>query len=134
MRKLQEEAEQIRELRRQYILKYSDPMRERWDYIVMVASIYNSGWLPYEQSFLPYDHCNFSDNAVIDYLNYSIDLAFAFDIIINFNTSFVDASGEEFFDRKKIAYNYLSGMFVIDIMATVPFYEIFCIMLSGNVS
>ena len=39
------------DLRKMFILKYSDPYREYWDYLVMTLSIYNSMWLPYEQFF-----------------------------------------------------------------------------------
>ena len=98
----------MKELRKQGILKYSDPMRERWDYFVMVLSIYNSGWLPYEQAFEKYEHCHFGNLSGIDYFNYSIDVCFFIDIIINFNTTFLDSeTGEEQKTRKEIILNYL---------------------------
>lgn len=118
------------ELRKQGILKYSDPMRERWDYFVMILSIYNSGWLPYEQAFEKYEHCSFENLSTIDYFNYTIDFCFFLDIIINFSTTFVDPdTGEERKTRKEIVHNYVTSMFVVDIAATVPFYEMFCIIL-----
>ena len=71
----------------------------------------------------------------IDYFNYSIDVCFFIDIIINFNTTFLDPeTGEEQKTRKEIVLNYLTGMFLIDFMATVPFYEMLCIILQGNMS
>ena len=110
-------------------------MRERWDYFVMILSIYNSGWLPYEQAFEKYEHCSFSNMSTIDYFNYAIDFCFALDIIINFNTTFVDPdTGEECKERKSIVIHYIFGMFLIDVMATVPFYEVFCLILQGNMS
>lgn len=110
-------------------------MRERWDYFVMILSIYNSGWLPYEQAFEKYEHCSFSNLGSIDYFNYTIDFCFFLDIIINFSTTYVDPdTGEEVKTRKEIVWNYIFGMFVIDIAATVPFYEMFCIILDGNMS
>ena len=119
----------------QGILKYSDPMRERWDYFVMVLSIYNSGYLPYEQAFEKYEHCSFANLYNIDYFNYSIDFCFALDILINFSTTFLDPeTGEERKTRKEIIQNYISSLFIIDFMATVPFYEIFCFVLQGNMS
>lgn len=70
----------------------------------------------------------------IDIFNYTIDFMFAVDILVNFNTTYLDDTGEEIKNRKDIINNYLKGMFIIDLMATVPFYEMFCILLSGNIS
>ena len=85
----QDNSNEMKELRMQGILKYSDPMRERWDYFVMVLSIYNSGYLPYEQAFEKYEHCSFANLYNIDYFNYSIDFCFALDILVNFSTTFL---------------------------------------------
>lgn len=135
LRMEQTNLNEMNELRRQGILKFSDPWRERWDYFVMILSIYNSGWLPYEQAFENYEHCTFTNLSPIDYFNYSIDFCFAIDIIINFNTTFLDPeTGEEQKLRKDIILNYITGMFLIDFMATIPFYEMFCIMMKGNIS
>jgi hypothetical protein len=51
-----------------------------------------------------------------------IDFAFFVDILVNFRTSFFNPlSGEEIFEPKEIASNYLKTRFIIDILATVPF-------------
>ena len=118
-----------------YILKYSDPIREKWDYLVMTLSIYNGLWLPYEQAFEENDHCNFSNLQTIDIINYVIDTLFAVDIILNFNTTIQDQrTGMEIRDRKSIIYNYLTGLFIVDLFATVPIYEIFCVIFKENSS
>ena len=58
-------------------------------------------------------------------LNSVIDLFFAIDIYIQFKTSYYDdQSGEEIMDRQTIIWNYLSGRFFIDLMATIPFDSI----------
>lgn len=101
----------------------------------MTLSIYNSGWLPYEQAFLQAEHCEFSNMATIDYINYSIDVMFFIDIFVNFNTTFLDVNtGEEKTTRREIFWNYMTGMFIVDVLATLPFYESFCIILDGNIS
>lgn len=129
------ESNEMNQLRKKGILRYSDPMRERWDYFVMMLSIYNSGYLPYEQAFEKYDHCSFDNLLPIDYFNYSIDVCFALDIIINLSTTYLDPeTGEERKTRKEIIQNYISSMFLIDFMATIPFYEMFCIIMRGNMS
>lgn len=110
-------------------------MREKWDYFVMTLSIYNSGWLPYEQAFEKYEHCVFNNLSKVDILNYCIDFCFFIDIIINFNTTYQDSkTGEEKVLRSEITHNYLTGMFLIDVLATVPFYEVFCFILNKNMT
>lgn len=134
-RKQELEDMELNKHRKNFILKYSDPMRERWDYSVMILSIYNSGWLPYEQAFIQPEHCVFSNLSTIEYMNYSIDVIFLIDIVFNFNTTYLDPeTNEEKTKREEIFWNYLTGMFAIDLLATIPIYEFFCISLDGNVS
>lgn len=122
-------------LRKRFILKQTDPIREKWDYVVMILSIYNSCYLPFEQAFTVYEHCKFSNFEAIDYCNYFIDFAFFLDIILNFNTTYQDSkTGEEMTSRCDIFSNYVTTMFLLDILATVPIYEMFCLILSGNMS
>jgi len=55
-----------------------------------------------------------------------IDLLFAFDILINFRTAYVDSHTDELVtDPTKIAKNYLKGRFWIDLVASIPFNDIF---------
>uniref|UniRef100_A0A061QTN1 Potassium sodium hyperpolarization-activated cyclic nucleotide-gated channel protein n=1 Tax=Tetraselmis sp. GSL018 TaxID=582737 RepID=A0A061QTN1_9CHLO len=46
---------------------------------------------------------------------------FALDIILNFNTAYTDADENLVTDRRKIAVHYLTGWFVIDIAAVLPY-------------
>jgi uncharacterized membrane protein len=57
--------------------------------------------------------------------NYVIDVLFLFDIIINFNCAYQNEMYEMIDDRKVIAKNYLSGWFIIDVLAITPFGLIF---------
>ena len=82
-----------------------------------------------------YEHCKFSNFDAIDYANYLIDFAFFLDIILNFNTTYQDSkTGEEMTSRCDIFSNYITTMFLLDVLATVPIYEMFCLILSGNMS
>ena len=49
-----------------------------------------------------------------------IDLLFCFDILLQFRTTYFSVEGEEVRDWKKIANRYIRGMFIIDLVATVP--------------
>lgn len=54
-------------------------------------------------------------------LNYSIDFFFFIDILVNFNSAYIDESYEVIDDRKKIAHSYLVSWFLIDFLSIVPF-------------
>ena len=49
-----------------------------------------------------------------------IDLIFLVDIVINFRTVFINEKGIQITNLKMIAINYLSAVFWIDLMATLP--------------
>jgi len=57
--------------------------------------------------------------TVIDQI---LNAVFFIDILVNFRTTFYNKRGEEVFDPKTIAIQYLlSGRFLIDFLACVPF-------------
>ena len=41
-------------------------------------------------------------------------------MVLNFYTTYIDSSGEEVLDHKKIVSHYLKKNFVIDLVASVP--------------
>jgi len=57
--------------------------------------------------------------------NYAIDIFFAIDIFINFNSAMVNSRFEIIEDRKVIAINYLQSWFLIDLFSIIPFDIIF---------
>ena len=54
-------------------------------------------------------------------LEYSIDAFFLIDILINFNTAYYRDDFEIETSRKAIAYNYLKGWFIVDVVSILPF-------------
>lgn len=50
-----------------------------------------------------------------------VDVTFIVDIIINFRTTFVNGQDEVVSHPGRIAVHYLSGWFLIDLVAAVPF-------------
>lgn len=57
--------------------------------------------------------------------NHIIDGIFAVDIILNFRTTLtLESTGIEITNPKQIAIHYLTGRFIVDIIATVPFDSI----------
>jgi hypothetical protein len=58
--------------------------------------------------------------------NWIIDFFFFLDILVNFRTTFIDQkTGDEVFNGKKIARNYIKSRFWIDFLATIPFDKVF---------
>ena len=53
-------------------------------------------------------------------LNMVIDFIFGVDIIIAFRTAYIDDLGNLVNKPSQIAKNYLSGAFLIDLLATLP--------------
>jgi len=54
-------------------------------------------------------------------LNSIIDVSFLIDIIVVFRTTITGEDGEDVYDSKVIAKNYLAGQFIIDALSTIPF-------------
>ena len=50
-----------------------------------------------------------------------ITFIFFIDILVAFNTSYIDVTGEDVQDRKKIARKYIYGDFLIDLLSTIPY-------------
>ena len=87
-----------------------------WDLIVILLSVYNSVLIPYEFAY------SLDYNILIDLIERGVDLAFMFDIIINFRTAYIDSkTGEMVTKWRKITINYvLYGRFWIDVIASLP--------------
>ena len=70
-------------------------------------------------------HIAFSDeeNEVrwMGILNNCIDVLFAIDMIVIFNSAYYDENVEIIKDRSTIIWTYLKGWFIIDLVAIIPF-------------
>ena len=66
-------------------------------------------------------------------INIIIDFLFFLDIILGFRVTYRDAhTNQEITDSKKIAINYIFGMFWIDLFSTIPFDSIVEFYLKEN--
>ena len=84
----------------------------------MMLSIWNTIVEPIDIAFNP---PTFNDLEVVIFISL-INLTFAIDIIFNFMCAYIDPyTGEEILDYKKIAINYLRGIFWIDFLSVIPF-------------
>lgn len=49
-----------------------------------------------------------------------------------FTTFFHSTTGEEISERKDIAINYIKGMFLLDVLSTVPFDDLAVLFVSDD--
>lgn len=58
-------------------------------------------------------------------INYIVDFLFLCDIILIFNSGFYNDDAEVISNRAIIAWNYIRGWFLIDLVAIIPFEAMF---------
>lgn len=109
------------------IIKFNHPLREKWDILIIVLTIYNCIELPFDAAFNY--RSNHDPHGITDIINGLIDLMNMLDIVLNFRTTFLNKiTGQEIIIPKEIVRNYLQGQFLIDLIASIPFdfvYESF---------
>mmetsp|Transcript_33730 Transcript_33730/g.32766 ORF Transcript_33730/g.32766 Transcript_33730/m.32766 type:complete len:154 (+) Transcript_33730:166-627(+) len=99
------------------LIRCNDPRKFWWDVVILVLAIIICYLLPVEVAFEP----PFAAETWYTTLDLVVNIVFGLDIVVNFNTSFYDPDGNEVFERKKIAINYMTKInFWIDIISTVP--------------
>jgi hypothetical protein len=89
--------------------------------MVLVLAIVICFMLPVEIAYEP----PFGKTAGWMAFEYTVEAIFSLDVIFKFNTTLYDHDGNEIFDRKHIAIDYLTEVhFWIDMAATFPFNKI----------
>jgi hypothetical protein len=111
---------QERELLKKGIFRLENRYLQAWDMLIIFFACYNCFVLPVEIAF--------NQNKMLTgfnelrYANHVIDCFFFIDIIIGFRVTYRDAhTNEEIMNPKRIALNYLSGEFWLDLISTIPF-------------
>lgn len=94
-----------------------DEFKNNWDLFITAVLIFSSFVIPYRVAFIAAE--DETKGWVI--VNAMIDLSFAFDIFIIFNTAFYDENFKIVESRKEIAIKYMKGWFFIDTFAIIPF-------------
>ncbi|CAG9857438.1 unnamed protein product [Phyllotreta striolata] len=112
------------------ILHYS-PFKAVWDWIILILVIYTAIFTPYVAAFLLSEpdfnnrkNKKYSEDPIV-IIDLIVDVTFIVDILINFRTTYVTGNDEVVSDPVKIAYHYLKGWFLIDLVAAVPFDLLF---------
>jgi hypothetical protein len=86
-----------------------------WDLLLLMCVGVTALFQPFEVAFLSYDDkFTFAVNRVID-------IVFAVDTILQFFIPYEDEDGNTVTDNGMIAWNYLKGMFLVDLVAIIPY-------------
>jgi len=107
-----------RVFRKNYIIYPEDDWKGKWDLYITVILIFTCLATPYLISFD-------AETQVWICANYTIDLCFFVDIVLNFAQAYYDDDFNIVDDWKKIACSYLKGWFIIDTVAIIPMDRIF---------
>ncbi|XP_037940856.1 potassium voltage-gated channel unc-103 isoform X2 [Teleopsis dalmanni] len=108
------------------ILHYS-PFKAVWDWIILILVMYTAIFTPYVAAFLlgETDYQSrtnkFINSDPIVIIDLIVDVTFVVDILINFRTTFINGQDEVVSHPGRIAIHYLSGWFLIDLVAAIPF-------------
>lgn len=87
----------VKQPRRWWFWRANNPLRIKFDLLVMILATFNWFQVPYQVAFTNPDDRNLFDEI----FNAIIDITFITDVIINFRTSyFNDETGEEMLDCK----------------------------------
>lgn len=113
---------------RKYFWRMNDPGRVRWDLFIMILCVYNCFIVPFQAAFNP----PVLSSVGMKLFNSCFDFIFMIDIAVMFRTSYISSTtGEEEYNLKKIARNYLVTTFWMDLLACLPM-DIFSLIFSFN--
>ncbi|CAG9800325.1 unnamed protein product [Chironomus riparius] len=110
------------------ILHYS-PFKAVWDWIILILVMYTAIFTPYVAAFLLNEpnldstrkrKASYAEDPIV-IVDLIVDVTFVIDILINFRTTFVNGQDEVVSHPGRIAIHYLTGWFLIDLVAAIPF-------------
>eukprot|EP00753_Platysulcus_tardus_P016787 PLAT6039.1.p1 GENE.PLAT6039.1~~PLAT6039.1.p1 ORF type:complete len:770 (+),score=330.40 PLAT6039.1:32-2341(+) len=101
--------------------------RDSWDVLIAISVVWLSWVLPYSFAF-PTDILK---QTWWKALAWTLEAMFWLDIIINFNTGYVE-HGIIIMDPKKVRMHYLHGWFFLDLLGSIPFEYFLPVESSGR--
>eukprot|EP00191_Tetraselmis_sp_GSL018_P005589 CAMPEP_0177605304 /NCGR_PEP_ID=MMETSP0419_2-20121207/16627_1 /TAXON_ID=582737 /ORGANISM="Tetraselmis sp., Strain GSL018" /LENGTH=989 /DNA_ID=CAMNT_0019099439 /DNA_START=131 /DNA_END=3101 /DNA_ORIENTATION=+ len=93
--------------------------RTRWDLFVLLLLLYICVTAPVIVSFGI--EVSADDNHGLWVFETLVNSLFILDILLNFNTGFTTRDDELVMSRRRIARNYLTGWFIVDLLAVLPY-------------
>ena len=89
--------------------------RRVWDVSILLVVVFQALYIPFELSFSPLETYGWK---LFDYLT---DGFFMIDVILTFNVALPQKGSDRLIlDRRVIAWKYLRGWFIVDVLASLP--------------
>ena len=108
-----------------YIIMPNSKFKTLWNLIIILLLGYTSTVVPFQVAFVD------TDSFATIIFNYTVDILFGIDIIINFFSAYELANAKNEVKLKTIAINYLTTWFTFDLIATFP-TQVFTSHLEGG--
>eukprot|EP00854_Cymbomonas_tetramitiformis_P010161 gene10161-12023_t len=100
--------------RRKVVFQPSSTAKKYWDYLLFILLLYISYAVPYKIAFFETDE-KWPIEA-LEWADVICDYCFALDLLINFNTAYIDNTQTVVTNRYKIAQQYIRTWFCLDLM------------------
>ena len=100
-----------------YLFYPDTPFKKYWNFLVFLMIFYVFIGMPWVTAFE-----NEQPWTKIFIFEVAIDFLFFIDILITFNSAYVNDDKDVVVDRREIAKNYIKGMFLLDFFSIMPFY------------
>ena len=97
-----------------------------WMSVIIVLLIYTGIFVPYKLAFI------LEEIQALVIFDTIIDVFFFVDIFINFFSATENKSGKLITDHKTIAKMYLTGWFLLDLIACIPFDHLNAISVGND--
>ena len=100
-----------------------------WDFLNLLLLIYSTFEIPFDLAFSN-NNCNVTDQELA---NLAIDCVFLCDLVLNFFTAYMDEeTGILQVFKTKIALHYLKTWMFFDLVSSLPWDRIFCLITNFN--
>lgn len=96
-----------------YIIDPNNRLLIAWNLVGFVLVIYAISFMPYLMVFVA--------EPWVDQMEEYMTYYFMVDIVVNFTTAYFDKMHELRYDLKSIAWNYIKGFFILDLISSLPF-------------
>jgi hypothetical protein len=100
-----------------FIIRPSSMFKISWDTIILIILLYTAIYVPYRTAFYPNTA---NSSRVLLVFETIVDTSFIIDILITFFTPYARNDGVLEYRHKRIAINYLFGLFWLDLVVSFP--------------
>ena len=107
----------VRTNKNAYIIYPENQYKGMWDVLITIVLLVSCIMTPLDIAFQ--DEENSSTSSIV--FNAIIDVLFAVDVVVIFNTAYYNQDVDLIDSRKTISINYLKGWFTVDMLAIIPF-------------